>query len=201
MDKLGLDVLDLFLIHWPLPMFDQYVETWRAFEKLLGRRAGALDRRVQLRDRAPRTTPRGDRRDAGGQPGRAAPGVPARGAARIPRRSMGSSPSRGGRSVRARACWRTRTSSRWLAGRPVRRRRWCCAGTFSSAMWSSPSRCTPIEFARTSTSSISSSMSPTWQEISRFGPAAVSVPTRTFSRCAETRTAAVHAASWLFASR
>ncbi len=34
MDKLGIDVLDLFLIHWPQPMFDQYVDTWRAFEKL-----------------------------------------------------------------------------------------------------------------------------------------------------------------------
>jgi diketogulonate reductase-like aldo/keto reductase len=35
MKKLGIDVLDLFLIHWPLPMFDEYVETWRAFERLL----------------------------------------------------------------------------------------------------------------------------------------------------------------------
>jgi 2,5-diketo-D-gluconate reductase A len=34
MAKLGIDVLDLFLVHWPLPMFDQYVDTWRAFEKL-----------------------------------------------------------------------------------------------------------------------------------------------------------------------
>jgi diketogulonate reductase-like aldo/keto reductase len=35
MERLGIDVLDLFLIHWPLPMFDQYVETWQALEQLL----------------------------------------------------------------------------------------------------------------------------------------------------------------------
>lgn len=35
MQRLGIDVLDLFLIHWPLPMFDEYVETWRALEQLL----------------------------------------------------------------------------------------------------------------------------------------------------------------------
>lgn len=32
---LGLDVVDLFLIHWPVPSKDLYVETWGAFEKLL----------------------------------------------------------------------------------------------------------------------------------------------------------------------
>ena len=34
MAKLGLDVLDLYLIHWPRPKRDQYVDSWRAFEKL-----------------------------------------------------------------------------------------------------------------------------------------------------------------------
>lgn len=32
--KLGLDVVDLYLIHWPTPARDLYVETWRAFERL-----------------------------------------------------------------------------------------------------------------------------------------------------------------------
>jgi 2,5-diketo-D-gluconate reductase A len=32
--KLGLEYVDLYLIHWPRPQADLYVETWRAFEKI-----------------------------------------------------------------------------------------------------------------------------------------------------------------------
>ena len=43
LEKLGLDYVDLYLIHWPLPMDGLFPEAWRALEKLLNdKRARAI---------------------------------------------------------------------------------------------------------------------------------------------------------------
>jgi 2,5-diketo-D-gluconate reductase A len=34
LEKLGLDHVDLYLIHWPTPAKDTYLDTWRAFEEI-----------------------------------------------------------------------------------------------------------------------------------------------------------------------
>ncbi|MFD7744491.1 aldo/keto reductase [Streptomyces sp. NPDC059698] len=35
LDRLGLDYVDLYLIHWPVPAKDAYTDTYKAFEKIL----------------------------------------------------------------------------------------------------------------------------------------------------------------------
>lgn len=41
--RLGLEQVDLYLIHWPTPSEDRFVDTWKAFEELKGDgRAGAI---------------------------------------------------------------------------------------------------------------------------------------------------------------
>jgi 2,5-diketo-D-gluconate reductase A len=34
LERLGLDHVDLYLIHWPVPTEDRFVDTWRAFERI-----------------------------------------------------------------------------------------------------------------------------------------------------------------------
>jgi len=51
LDRLGLDRVDLYLIHWPMPAQDHYVDTWRAFERIqedgLARSIGVSNFRVE----------------------------------------------------------------------------------------------------------------------------------------------------------
>ncbi|CAM5348363.1 hypothetical protein SGRI78S_01650 [Streptomyces griseus subsp. griseus] len=128
LDKLGLDYVDLYLIHWPIPVKDAYTDTYRAFEKILAdgraKAIGVSNFHPEYLKRLLAETsvvPAVNQIELHPQLQQAesAPSTP----------STASPPRRGRRWARARACWRCRRSSpspRSTAVRPPRR---CCAGT------------------------------------------------------------------------
>ena len=123
--ELGLDQVDLFLIHWPLPTrYDGDFVVHLADADRVRRSDGraTLDRRLQLRARPPATDHRRDRRRPGREPDRGAPVLRQRGACAPPTRSTASRPRPGRRSPRAR-CSTTRPSARSPSGWAVRRPR------------------------------------------------------------------------------
>ena len=48
LDRLEMTHVDLYLIHWPAPALDKYVDTWRAFVELQQEGLTRVDRRVEL---------------------------------------------------------------------------------------------------------------------------------------------------------
>lgn len=117
--KLGLDYVDLYLIHWPTPARDLYPDSWRALEKLLAdgriRAAGVSNfQPAHLRRLIDAGFPR-----PGREPDRAAPGPSAGGAAHPARRARhrhrGVEPLGAGRAAGRQRTGRDRRAPREVA--------------------------------------------------------------------------------------
>ena len=154
LERLGLEHVDLYLIHWPVPSEDRYLDTWRAFERIHGegrvRSIGVSNFRVEDLERLEREAEK----------------LPTVNQIELhPRLQQaelrawhwptGSRPRPGARWRRA-LCSRRRRSRRSPPTTRRRQPRRSCAGTCSSATSSSPNRSPRSGSARTSRSSTSS---------------------------------------------
>lgn len=162
LDKLGLDYLDLYLIHQPL---GDYVGAWRAMEEAY--RAGTV-RAIGVCNFYParladfcetvEVTPAVNQVEL--HP------FFSQEAALATMREYGVVPEAWAPSPRATtASSRTPSSSRSARSTARLRRRWPCGGTSSAAWWSSPSPCTATAWSRTSTCGTSSLPQMTWRRL------------------------------------
>ncbi len=136
--RLGLDYVDLYLIHWPVPSRARYVETWRALVDL---KADGLVRSIGVSNFTPAHLARLVE-ETGVVPTvnqvEFHPGFQ-QAELRPSTLTGGSPPKPGARSVRAlRSATRRSPGSR--AGAGSRPPRWCCGGTSSWGTSSSRSR-------------------------------------------------------------
>ena len=114
--QLEMEYVDLYLIHWPVPSQDRYVETWRALIEAQEAGPRPRHRRLELPARPPAADHRRDRRHPGGEPDRAAPlpaaGRPAPRARRPRHRHRGLEPARAGPGARRPGHHRDRRGAR-----------------------------------------------------------------------------------------
>ena len=108
-ERLGLEQIDLYLVHWPNPVRGPLRRQLAGAGAVLRGAAGPGDRGLQLPARAPGAAGRRDRAGAGRQPDRAAPDLPAARRRRLRRPSGPSRSRRTRRSARV-PTWSTR---RW----------------------------------------------------------------------------------------
>jgi diketogulonate reductase-like aldo/keto reductase len=126
--RLGVEAIDLFLIHWPLPRVDAYVEAWQA---LIEARERGLVRQIGVSNFLPEHLERIE--DATGCDPSSTRSSCTRASRRRKRSPItaptGSSPRRGARSGAPARCSRIRRSRRSRPRTGSRRRRPCWPGT------------------------------------------------------------------------